>query len=120
MSAALCTGTPITGRTVCEATIPGRCAAPPAPAMITCSPRSAAVDAYSVIQAGVRCAETTWHSCGIPNSVRIASAWAIVSQSDLLPMITPTSGRFSDTRLFNTKDTEDTKESVLGPRRERS
>ena len=42
-SAALCTGTPITGSTVCAATMPGRCAAPPAPAMITSSPRSAAV-----------------------------------------------------------------------------
>jgi len=36
-----------------------------------------------------------------------------VSQSDLLPMMTPTSGRFSDTRLFNTKGTEDTKEKPL-------
>src|SRR4051812_23543004 len=111
LSAALCTGTPMTGSTVCDATIPGRCAAPPAPAMITCSPRSAAVDAYSAIHAGVRCAETTWHSCGIPNSVRIASAWLIVSQSDLLPMMTPTSrgwglgagdwgDRSSGTRVF--------------------
>ena len=39
LSAALCTGTPITGSTVCAATMPGRCAAPPAPAMITSSPR---------------------------------------------------------------------------------
>ena len=38
-SAALCTGTPITGSTVCAATMPGRCAAPPAPAMITSRPR---------------------------------------------------------------------------------
>ena len=30
-SAALCTGTPSTGSTVCAATMPGRCAAPPAP-----------------------------------------------------------------------------------------
>lgn len=36
------TGTPITGSTVAEATMPGRCAAPPAPAMITFSPRLAA------------------------------------------------------------------------------
>jgi hypothetical protein len=33
-----------------------------------------AVDAYSAVHAGVRCADMTWHSCGIPNSVRIASA----------------------------------------------
>ena len=67
-NAALFTGTPMTGRIVCDATIPGRCAAPPAPAMITSMPRPAASDAYSAIHAGVRWAETTWHSCGIPNS----------------------------------------------------
>ena len=68
LSAALCTGTPRTGSTVCAATMPGRCAAPPAPAMITSSPRAAALVAYSAIHAGVRCAETTRHSCGTPNS----------------------------------------------------
>ena len=36
------TGTPITGSGVAEATMPGRCAAPPAPAMITRRPRPAA------------------------------------------------------------------------------
>ena len=36
------TGTPITGSGVIAATMPGRAAAPPAPVMITCSPRSAA------------------------------------------------------------------------------
>ena len=36
------TGTPMTGSGVAEATMPGRCAAPPAPAMITSMPRSAA------------------------------------------------------------------------------
>ncbi|SLI30684.1 Uncharacterised protein [Mycobacteroides abscessus subsp. abscessus] len=36
------TGTPITGSGVAEATMPGRWAAPPAPAMITFTPRSAA------------------------------------------------------------------------------
>ena len=39
------TGTPITGNAVADATMPGRCAAPPAPAMITSMPRSAAVRA---------------------------------------------------------------------------
>ena len=39
-------GTPMTGRGVLAASIPGRCAAPPAPAMSTRSPRSAAVSAY--------------------------------------------------------------------------
>lgn len=37
------TGTPMTGSGVTEASIPGRCAAPPAPAMSTRSPRSAAL-----------------------------------------------------------------------------
>ena len=39
------TGTPITGSGVSAATMPGRWAAPPAPVMITCRPRSAADDA---------------------------------------------------------------------------
>ncbi len=37
------TGTPITGSVVKDAIIPGRCAAPPAPAMITLNPFDAAV-----------------------------------------------------------------------------
>ena len=39
------TGTPSTGRCVIDAAMPGRCAAPPAPAMITFSPRSAGLRA---------------------------------------------------------------------------
>ena len=69
-------------------------------AMITWMPRPSAADAYSAIRAGVRCAETTRHSCGTPNAVSISSAWRIVSQSDLLPMITATSGRSSVMRAF--------------------
>ena len=90
-SAALCTGTPSTGSTVCAATMPGRCAAPPAPAMITSRPRPSAAGAYSAIHAGVRWAETMWHSCGTPNRSSISSAWRIVSQSDDEPMMTATS-----------------------------
>ena len=67
-SAWLWTGTPSTGSIVCAATMPGRCAAPPAPAMITSRPRASASRAYSAIQSGVRCAETTRHSCGTPNA----------------------------------------------------
>ena len=37
-----CTGTPMTGSSVLAAVMPGRCAAPPAPAMIAAMPRSAA------------------------------------------------------------------------------
>ena len=36
-------GTPTTGSGVIEATIPGKCAAPPAPAIMTFIPRSCAV-----------------------------------------------------------------------------
>ena len=39
------TGTPMTGSGVMAAAIPGRCAAPPAPAMITRKPRSTALSA---------------------------------------------------------------------------
>ena len=38
-----CTGTPSTGSRVIDAAIPGRCAAPPAPAIMHCRPRSAAL-----------------------------------------------------------------------------
>ncbi len=37
-NALLCTGTPKTGKIVCAAHIPGKCAAPPAPAMMTSMP----------------------------------------------------------------------------------
>ncbi len=47
-------GTPITGSDVIEATIPGRCAAPPAPAIITFNPLPFAFCAYSTIRSGVR------------------------------------------------------------------
>ena len=66
-SALVCTGTPITGSTVCAATIPGRWAAPPAPAMITRIPRPAACFAYSVSRSGVRWADTIVSSYGTPS-----------------------------------------------------
>jgi hypothetical protein len=44
-SAADCTGTPSTGTTVLAAVIPGRWAAPPAPAMMTSRPRASAASA---------------------------------------------------------------------------
>src|SRR5256714_8802311 len=90
--ARLSTGTPSTGKRVCAATMPGRCAAPPAPAMVTFKPRASACAANSAIHTGVRCAETTRHSCATPNSVSTWAACRIVSQSDVLPMMTATSG----------------------------
>src|SRR5262249_13844929 len=91
-SARLSTGTPRTGSSVCAATIPGRGAAPPAPAMMTSIPRASAEEAYSAMRAGVRWAETTAHSRGTPKRARVSSAWRIVSQSERLPMITATRG----------------------------
>ena len=54
-----CTGTPMTGSVVCAATMPGRCAAPPAPAMMTLMPLARALCANSPMSSGVRCAENT-------------------------------------------------------------
>src|ERR1700741_1300908 len=54
-------------------------------------PRFSADSAYSKRRSGVRWAETTFVSCGIPRASRICAACCIVSQSDLEPMMTPTS-----------------------------
>src|SRR5690606_15172998 len=86
-----CTGTPSTGRWVLAAHMPGRCAAPPAPAMITRRPRASACSAYWNNRSGVRCADTTVTSCGMPSFSSISAVWLRVDQSDLEPMITPTS-----------------------------
>src|SRR5216683_4455981 len=92
LRAGLSMGTPSTGRTVWAATTPARWAAPPAAAMMTSMPRASASAVYSVVNAGVRWADMTLDSCGMPNWVSISSAWRMVSQSDLLPMITATRG----------------------------
>ena len=69
-----CTGTPSTGSEVLAAVMPGRCAAPPAPAMMTSRPRSRAVAAYSNSRSGVRWAETTRTSCGTPSFSSVSAA----------------------------------------------
>src|SRR5487761_2215041 len=92
LSVLLSMGTPSTGRRVYAAAMPGRWAAPPAPAMITSRPRSAAAPAYSARRCGVRWAETMRVSCGTPNWVSVSATLDMVAQSDLLPMMTPTSG----------------------------
>ena len=46
-------GTPRTGRFVFEAIIPGKCAAPPAPAIITLNPLASASFANEYIKSGV-------------------------------------------------------------------
>ncbi len=48
------TGTPTTGSAVFAAIIPGRWAAPPAPAIMACNPRPAAAAAYANISSGIR------------------------------------------------------------------
>src|SRR4051812_39399312 len=72
--------------------MPGRCAAPPAPAMMAWSPRATAPSAYANMSSGMRCAETTRASKGMPNSARMWEAAFIVSQSLADPMTTPTTG----------------------------
>jgi hypothetical protein len=52
-------GTPSTGSSVRAALTPARWAAPPAPAMITSSPRPSAPATYSSTRAGVRWADMT-------------------------------------------------------------
>ena len=94
------TGTPSTGTMVLAASMPGRWAAPPAPAMIACKPRPAALAAYANISSGVRCAESTWHSCGTANSSSTLTAACITSQSLALPMTTPTAGLPDRARVF--------------------
>ncbi len=52
-------GTPSTGNSVIEAVMPGRCAAPPAAAMMTLKPAALAPLAKANMRSGVRWAETT-------------------------------------------------------------
>ena len=54
LRASLFMGTPNTGKIVCAAITPARCAAPPAAAMITSTPREAAVLENSAAKLGVR------------------------------------------------------------------
>ena len=59
---------------VFDATTPGRCAAPPAPAMMTLRPRSSAPAAHSRSASGVRCAESTRTSKGTAKDSRVSAA----------------------------------------------
>src|SRR5882762_1949918 len=80
--------------------MPGRCAAPPAPAIITSMPRFSAEEAYSNKRSGVRCADTTRISCGTPSSSSVFAACSIVSQSEDEPMMMPTKGDFAEIESF--------------------
>jgi hypothetical protein len=84
------TGTPITGRGESAATIPGRWAAPPAPAMITEIPLLWAFWAKSTIFRGVLCAETILISKGTSNLFSRSAAFCITGKSESEPMIIAT------------------------------
>ena len=83
-------GMAITGNIVNDATTPARCAAPPAPAITTRSPRWTAVREYSATSSGVRCALITRASQRMPNSSQASAAFFIVGQSVSLPIRIPT------------------------------
>ena len=81
------TGTPMTGFVVKEATTPGRAAERPAIVMKT--PASLAVTISST-RCGVRCADATAMSNGIPNFFSIPMAFSATGMSLLLPIIMET------------------------------
>mmetsp|Transcript_3420 Transcript_3420/g.13818 ORF Transcript_3420/g.13818 Transcript_3420/m.13818 type:complete len:268 (+) Transcript_3420:190-993(+) len=85
-------GTPITGSGVMAATMPGRWAAPPAPAMMQRRPRAAAERAYSNMRSGVRCALTMVTSQPTPSSSSASAAARMVGRSLSLPIMMPTMG----------------------------
>ncbi len=72
--------------------MPGRCAAPPAPAMITLIPRVAASVPKATISRGMRWADSTIASKGIPKSSSADAAACMTGQSESLPMQIATSG----------------------------
>src|SRR4051812_17848274 len=55
-------------------------------------PRPSALPTNSVTKSGVRWADITRLSCATPNFASVSLAERITSQSDLLPIIMPTSG----------------------------
>src|SRR6266536_5372607 len=85
-------GTPSTGKVVLAAQTPGKCAAPPAAAMMISNPRWAAAERYSNKASGARCAEIACASHGTLSSSKVAAQCCMVSQSDLLPARIPTRG----------------------------
>src|SRR5690242_15524476 len=89
-SACVFMGTPSTGSGVSAAVMPGRWAAPPAPAMMTLKPFLRALCANSYSRLGVRWAETILASKPILSAARVAAACCMVDQSDWLPMMIAT------------------------------
>lgn len=85
-------GTATTGSVVTAATTPARCAAPPAATITTFRPRSTAVEAYSCVRAGDRCADVTSISYGTSNFSSIFADSLITGKSVSEPMMIPTKG----------------------------
>src|SRR3954451_1086201 len=83
-------GTPNTASSVSEAVIPGRGAAPPAPAITILKPAAFAALAKANSRSGVRWAETICFSLATPSVFSVSAACRMVSQSDWLPMIIAT------------------------------
>ena len=84
------TGIPITGSVVEAAMAPARCAAIPAIAMIAPNPFCAALAAKAFASSGVRCAEYTCTSNGMPRDASVSAAFFAMGRSLSLPMITAT------------------------------
>ena len=82
----------MTGSGVIEATMPGRWAAPPAPAMTILMPRRWAEEANSIRRCGVRCAETMVTSTGMSKDSRNSAAARMTGRSLSEPMMTLTTG----------------------------
>ena len=85
-------GTPITGSIVCAAITPARCAAAPAPAIITSTPFFSAPFASLTALSGERCADAIVVSKEIPNAFNIFSVSSITGKSESLPIIIRTFG----------------------------
>ena len=83
-------GIPITGRVVCAAMAPARCAAIPAAAIRTPNPFCSAPRANSAASAGVRCAEYTCTSKGTSNARSVSTAFCTTGRSLSLPITIPT------------------------------
>ena len=81
------TGTPNTGSGVRAAVMPGRWAAPPAPAITTRKPAALAPLAKDTRRSGVRWAETMRASKATPSASSVSAACRMVAQSDWLPMM---------------------------------
>ena len=90
-SACVFIGTPSTGSGVIAAAMPGRCAAPPAPAMITLKPVSFARMGELVEALGRAVGGDDARVVGrSPSASSVSAACFIVAQSDWLPMMIAT------------------------------